>query len=119
MCRGLRGSRRPTLGGVRMRDSNDNDRPAVRGPTLNAMLRASDSILDMLPIATFICDAKGTILQYNHRAAEIWGRAPEAGQTHERFTAGVRFFDIDGAPLQRSELAEVLASGKPARDVER
>ena len=104
-----------------MLDSNDNGRSAARRKpaALGTMLRASDGILDMLPIATFICDAKGTILQYNSRAVEIWGREPRPGQTHHQFTAAARFFDIDGTPLQRSELAEVLATGKPARDVER
>jgi PAS domain S-box-containing protein len=104
-----------------MLDSNDNGRPgAQRSPVaLGAMLRASDGILDMLPIATFICDVKGTILQYNRHAVDIWGHVPQPGETHERFTANARFFDIDGTPLQRSELAEVLATGKPARDVER
>ena len=104
-----------------MLDSNDHGRPANRrtAAALGAMLRVSDGILDMLPIATFICDAKGAILQYNRRAAQIWGQVPQPGQTHAEFTAGARYFDIDGNPLQRSELAEVLATGKPARDVER
>jgi PAS domain S-box-containing protein len=104
-----------------MLDSNDNGSPATRRTpaALGAMLRASDGILDMLPIATFICDAKGTILQYNRHAAEIWGHIPQPGETHEQFTANARFFDIDGNPLQRSELARVLETGKPARDVER
>jgi len=59
-----------------MLDSNDNSRPVAPwlSAALDAMLRASDGILDMLPIATFICDAQGTILQYNTRAVEIWGR---------------------------------------------
>ena len=86
---------------------------------LDSVLRASDGILDMLPIATFVCDAAGTILQYNQRAVEIWGAAPRPGQTHEDFTAGVHFFDIDGKPLGRSGFAEVMASGQAARDLER
>lgn len=104
-----------------MLDSNDDGQPAARWhpATLDAMLRASEGILDMLPIATFICDAKGTILQYNRHAAEIWGRIPQPGMTHAKFTASARFFDINGNPLQRSELAEVLATGKPAREIER
>jgi len=93
--------------------------PAPLTRTLSGVLQASDSILDLLPVATFICDAKGTILQYNRRASQIWGHSPQPAQTHDQFTADVRYFDIDGAPLQRSELAEVLATGKPARDVER
>jgi len=86
---GTAGKSAPSCGVVRMRDSNDNDRPAVRGPTLNAMLRASDGILDMLPIATYICDARGTILQYNSRAVELWGRAPDPGPHDHRCRTSV------------------------------
>ncbi len=104
-----------------MQDSNDHGRPVKRPfpTTLSAMLRASDGILDLLPIPTFICDAHGTILQYNKRAVEIWGRAPNPGQTHEEFSGGRRIFEIDGKPLSRSLLSEVLATGVPVRDVER
>jgi PAS domain S-box-containing protein len=104
-----------------MHDASDHSRPPARSvpPLLSAMLRGSDGILDMLPIATFICDAKGTILQYNRRAAEIWGSAPEPGQTHDEFSASSRFFDPDGRPVARSLLADVLASGQPVRDAER
>jgi PAS domain S-box-containing protein len=91
--------------------------PAVSA--LNAMLRASDGILDMLPIATYICDALGTILQYNSRAVELWGRAPNPGQTHEQFSANSRYLALDGPPATRSLLSEVLATGKPVRDAER
>lgn len=86
---------------------------------LGAMLRASDGILDLLPIATFICDAKGTILQYNRHAAAVWGRAPQSGQTHDEFTQSSRFFELDGTPASRSMVSEVLTTGKPVRDVER
>ena len=86
---------------------------------LSAMLRASDGILELLPIATFICDAEGTILQYNRHAVAVWGGAPSPGQTHEQFRETARFFDLDGMPAERSLVAEVLATGKPVRDVER
>ena len=104
-----------------MLDSNDKGRPASMPipPALNAVLRASDGILDMLPIATFICDARGTILQYNRRATEIWGRTPGPGETHEQFSAASRFRELDGTPMTRSLLAEVLATGTPVRDAER
>jgi PAS domain S-box-containing protein len=83
------------------------------------MLRASDGLLDMLPIATFVSDANGTILQYNRRAVEIWGRSPDPGQTHEQFTENSHFSELDGKPMERSLLAEVLATGMPIRDAER
>lgn len=104
-----------------MLDSNDSGRAASKPilPALNAMLRASDGILDMLPIATFICDLRGTILQYNRRAVEIWGHSPAPGQTHDQFSEGSRFYDLDGTPMTRSLLSEVLAQGIPVRDAER
>ena len=86
---------------------------------LSTMLRASDGILDMLPIATYVCDARGTILQYNSRAVELWGRAPDPGQTHEQFAANSRFLQLDGTEATRSLLSEVLETGKPVRDAER
>src|SRR5471030_1007011 len=103
-----------------MPDANDKRRPASRPipAGLNVMLRASDGILDLLPIATFICYASGTILQYNQHAVQIWGRAPQVGQTHEQLTEGCSYFEVDGSPLPRSMLAEVLADGQPLRDKE-
>jgi PAS domain-containing protein len=66
---------------------------------LGAMLRVSDGLLDLLPIATFICDARGTILQYNRHAVALWGRAPRRGQTHEEFNQGSFFFELDGSTV--------------------
>ena len=104
-----------------MLDSNDSGRPVKRPfpATLSAMLRASDGILDLLPIPTFICDAQGVILQYNKRAVEVWGRAPRPGQTHDEFSEDRRMSELDGTPMTRSLLADVLATGKPVRDAER
>jgi len=104
-----------------MLDSNHDRRPVPRTiPTLlGAMLRASDGILDMLPVATFVCDASGAILRFNRRAVDIWGRAPKPGQTLEKFNEGVQFYAPDGTPTERSLLAEVISSGRPVRDVER
>jgi len=99
-------------------DSSVNKPSASRSTVLTDMLRASDGILDLLPIATVICDATGKILQYNRAAVEIWGRIPKPGQTHQEFTADARYFDLEGNPA-RSMLAEVLASGQPVRDTER
>ena len=81
-------------------------------------LKASGEILDLLPIATCICDAAGRIVQYNRRAAELWERTPEPGQTHDDFTAQNRFLTLDGDLLPRSRIAEVLSTGQPIRDEE-
>src|ERR1700712_855508 len=103
-----------------MAEANNKARgPQPMSSALGAMLRASDGILDMLPIATFICDANGVILQYNSRAVEIWGRAPQPGQTHEKFNEGARYYELDGTLTERSLLADVLATGVAVRDAER
>ncbi|HZL29808.1 MAG TPA: PAS domain S-box protein [Pseudolabrys sp.] len=97
-----------------MLDANGNNRPPARPfpVALSAMLRASDGILDLLPIATFICDSHGVILQYNKRAADIWGRVPKPGQTHDQFGE-----ELSGA--ERSIVSEVLTTGVPVREAER
>jgi len=104
-----------------MVESSERTRSAARPmpSVLSAMLRASDDILELLPIATFICDAKGTILQYNRHAVAFWGETPRPGQTHDEFRESARFFDLDGTPVARSMVAEVLATGKPVRNAER
>src|SRR5262245_32497409 len=103
-----------------MGDSSEHGETARQIPSLlSAMLGTSDSILELLPIATFICDAKGTILQYNRHAVVVWGGTPAPGQTHEQFRESIRFLELDGTPVARSLVAEVLATGTPVRDVER
>lgn len=104
-----------------MVDSNERGHPAERPipSLLSAMLRASDGILELLPIATFICDAKETILQYNRHNVAVRGATPKTGQTHDQFRESTLLFETDGTPVARSLLAEVLATGKPVRDVER
>ncbi|HUL86815.1 MAG TPA: PAS domain S-box protein [Pseudolabrys sp.] len=104
-----------------MVDSSEHSHSVARTvpSLLSTMLRASNGILELLPIATFICDAKGTILQYNRHAVAVWGAKPGPGQTHDQFRESMRFFELDGTPVARSMVSEVLETGEPVRDVER
>jgi PAS domain S-box-containing protein len=104
-----------------MVDSNERSHSTARPvpSVLSAVLRASGGILELLPIATFICDAKGTIVQYNRHAVAVWGSEPVPGQTHDQFRESIRFLEPDGTPVARSMVAQVLATGTPVRDVER
>ena len=103
-----------------MLDSNGNGKPTRPFPVaLSEMVRASDGLLDLLPVATFICDANGVILQYNKRAVEIWGRKPAPGQTHQEFSGQARFYELEGGPHRRSAVFDVLESGLPVREAER
>jgi len=105
--------------GRRIRDGEASSRPrSVISLSLEQALRASDEILELLPIATCVCDAAGRIVQFNRRAAELWGRAPAPGQTHDQFTAQCRFFAGQGEELPGSKLAEVLKTGRSVRNEE-
>lgn len=86
--------------------------------TLDQVLHASNDILDLIPVAVCICDLQGRIVQYNSRAAEIWGRIPKPGDTHENFARDVKFFSAEGQLLPESRLNFVLRTGQPRRDEE-
>jgi PAS domain S-box-containing protein len=72
-------------------------------------------------VAVCICEApSGVITYYNSRAVEVWGRAPIAGDTDERFGASLRLFRTDGTPLSHFEtpVAQVLNGAAPVRNQE-
>lgn len=88
-------------------------------------LRASEeryrTLFDLGPVAVYSCDAAGVIQQFNHRAAELWGREPAPGDTDERFCGSFKLFRPDGTFMAHEQcpMAEVV-SGKLAqvRDAE-
>jgi PAS domain S-box-containing protein len=92
--------------------------PPIISLSLEQALRASDEILDLLPVAICICDAAGRIMQYNRRAVEFWGRVPTPDQTFDQFYANTTFLDAGGRRLPHSRLAEVLETGRLVRDEE-
>ncbi len=71
------------------------------------------TLFDLGPVANYYCDASGAIQNFNHRAVELWGRAPAPGEMDERFYSSFRMFRPDGSfmPHALSPMAEV-ASGK-------
>jgi PAS domain S-box-containing protein len=91
----------------------------VREPLRHA-LTAWDGLLESLPIAVYVCDTNGLIIQYNRKAAELWGRAPAPGDTDERFCGSYRMFFVDGRLLPHAEgpMADVLSTGRSVRNAE-
>jgi PAS domain S-box-containing protein len=87
-------------------------------------LRASEErlrqLLSLMPAAVYTCDLAGRITFYNMRAAELWGRSPDDGDTEQKFCGSYRLYHLDGspAPLAETPMAEALRTGKPARDRE-
>ena len=44
-----------------------------------------DALWDLVPTAVYACDVQGTIVRFNRRAAEFWGREPKLLDPDERF----------------------------------
>jgi PAS domain S-box-containing protein len=78
-------------------------------------LRASDerfrTLFELGPVAVYSCDAQGMIQDFNRRAAELWGRIPEIGDTDQRFCGSLKMFRTDGTfmPHEQCPMAEVIA----------
>ena len=87
---------------------------------LRRALQSWDGLIESLPVGVYTCDRDGVLVQYNRRAAELWGRAPTPGDTGVRFCGTLKAFHPDGAPLDLAEapMAEVLRTGRPVRDRE-
>ena len=78
-------------------------------------------LFDLGPVAVYSCDVSGVILDFNRRAAELWGRAPKPGDTDERFCGSLQMYRPDGTfmPHHLCPMAEVLSGKIPeARDME-
>ncbi len=73
------------------------------------------TLFDLAPIAVYSCDASGVIRDYNNRAAELWGRRPEAGDTDERFCGSFRMYRPDGSymPHEQCPMGDVLTGKVP------
>jgi PAS domain-containing protein len=50
------------------------------------------TLFNLAPVAVYSCDVSGVIREYNHRAAELWGRKPQLGDTDERFCGSFKMF---------------------------
>lgn len=77
-------------------------------------------LVSVMPAAMYTCDAAGVINIYNQRAAELWGRAPQLGDTDEKFCGSFRLYRPDGSPLPHTQtpMAVAVQSGQPARNEE-
>ena len=73
------------------------------------------TLFDLAPVAVYSCDASGVIHDYNSRAAELWGRKPELGDTDEKFCGSFRMYRPDGSfmPHDQCPMGDVLAGRVP------
>lgn len=81
---------------------------------------SEDGLLDRLPVGVYLCDLQGSLVQYNQRAAALWGLEPEIGSRGPRFCGAWKAFWPNGTPVRADEspMALLLESGEPIRDRE-
>lgn len=78
-------------------------------------------LVGLLPVAVYACDAQsGKITFFNDYAADLWGRVPEVGDTHEHFCRSLKLWWPDGTPLPQAETPMTLAlqEGRAVRNRE-
>jgi PAS domain S-box-containing protein len=77
-------------------------------------------LLEVMPIAVYVCDKSGVIQNYNNQAVELWGRKPKLGDTSERYCGSLRLYSPDGKLMahEKSKIEEVLRTGVEACDWE-
>lgn len=68
-------------------------------------------IIDLLPIAIYICDKEGFVTHYNKAAAEMWGHAPKTGV--QMWCGSWRLYRLNGTlmPLNECPMAIALKEG--------
>ena len=91
-----------------------------RAPNITEHTRAQNgdryrTLFDLAPVAVYSCDVTGVILDYNNRAAELWGRQPEVGDTDERFCGSFKMYRPDGSfmPHEQCPMGDVLTGKVP------
>jgi PAS domain S-box-containing protein len=73
------------------------------------------TLFELAPVAVYSCDASGVIREYNRRAAELWGRYPQPGDTDERFCGSFKMYRPDGSymPHEKCPMGDVLSGKVP------
>jgi signal transduction histidine kinase len=73
------------------------------------------TLFDLAPVAVYSCDVSGVIRDYNNRAAELWGRKPQLGDTDERFCGSFKLYRPDGSfmPHEQCPMGDVLTGKVP------
>ncbi|MGB8648768.1 MAG: PAS domain S-box protein [Anaerolineae bacterium] len=77
-------------------------------------------LVELMPVAVYMCDASGLIANYNRSAAELWGREPRLLDPQERYCGSLKIYHPDGKwmPHEECPMARVLQTGLPKRNQE-
>jgi PAS domain S-box-containing protein len=87
---------------------------------LQPWLNADQILLDAIPAGIHVCSVDRVIIRHNRRAEELWGRAPERGESDDSYSGAFRLYDLKGQLLPHAEtpLQKVLRTGQPLEDQE-
>ncbi|HTI92697.1 MAG TPA: PAS domain S-box protein [Puia sp.] len=79
-----------------------------------------NGMLDLLPVAAYVCAMDGLIKSYNEEAVRLWGRRPVTGPKGERYNGAYRLYRENGELLPQDETPEALCliDGVPKKDAE-
>ncbi|MGE5659676.1 MAG: PAS domain S-box protein [Actinomycetota bacterium] len=77
------------------------------------------AVLELIPVATYLCDRQGKISFYNQAAALFWGSVPHLGETDEHFWATFKRWNWKGEPFSadtETALTQVLRTGQAIQE---
>lgn len=88
----------------------------IKNLEIDRRLALYEKILESLPIAGFVCDRDGNVVNYNQATAFLFGGEPQLGR--RIWSSSSRIYDAFGAPIPPDLLAHVVgASSKPGFEV--
>lgn len=77
------------------------------------------ALIDLLPVATYACDAQGRLQWFNRQAAKLWGREPRVGDDGERFCGSLQLHYNGQAILHEDcPMSEALRLGMSFQGIE-
>jgi len=78
-----------------------------------------NNMLDLFPVATYVCDINGLLKNYNGEAARLWGRKPVAGPKGELYNGAYKLYRENGEFLPQNQTPEAvcLADGIPIKNL--
>jgi PAS domain S-box-containing protein len=87
---------------------------AAKSPILD------QALLETLPIAAYVCDRSGALVQFNRRAAALWGFAPDPSPPLRRpgVETSLHGAELAGGSAVQDAVAAVLRSGEPMDGIE-
>lgn len=94
--------------------------PSATSILARAVPVLDDQLIEALPVAVYVCDLDGTIVRYNRRAAELWGRHLGSDDANMLYCGAYKLYLPDGdlLPHDRAPMVQALHTGASFRNLE-